>query len=734
MERRAGQGEEDVEELIPALSLRGQTRVVRSLDTDTARFFPVTLRPYPHQIMFLDQARKFFAASDERILLNYIPTAGGKSPLAVAITQAWIAGGGRAVILCPNKELQNQYKKDFGDGQISVITGASEFKCKTFPDAGCGSLKARRGCSLRRIRVEDGEPTQSSCECPYRERQLRSREDASRVPLCFTPHSFLAYRDNQWLSPHLPAGDGLLVVDEAHLLPDTLADNLTLSIRLDLIVEALSAPELAPLAGGSFGDAGFALGGYAGVAGENLSSPVVADHRPSGFVKSKDMTSLVAATVEVAGSEDPATLVSYTSLIAEIFGRTHRQNNEGQPLAALEKSHEEFLSRVADRLGARADALLERIKLGAFDELTSHFPWLKGASEDAWNRYADHMKGQERKLRLVADLAFDTQWAVEVTKGGAPGADDGVPGERWRSPLRLLVRPSVIPLPYLRKFFAGFSKVVLMSGTLFKNHLERLGLVSPKMLTDEGRIIGVRRFEGESRIEPHRRRMIIDHVHGASVNFRNIPECFEKFARFIVEKVADKLPGEKGVIHVSSALQAEKMAELGNRIAMAKVNRGLRKEPMAVFITAKRDGWAETFRRFKEIVPDSNKPTVFLVAARRYEGLDLKDDLARINIIAKTPYPNTKDTMVLSLDALFQTYSVVSTLTSFIQAANRAVRHPADWALNICLDTSASKLFERYGEGLPQFVTEAMMEARDPDWFSRWEPPERPRSTKKRVP
>lgn len=731
---------------IPSIDLSGYSRVKLSLPADPTPFFPGSFKPYPTQRAFMDEVSAFLSSPEERIFLGYVSTAGGKTALAVATTRAWNDAGGQSVVLCPNKGLQNQYKKDAPEGTISVVTGASEFRCQSSKGDGqgvsgstsgvsCGSSAARKSCSLRKVPLdESGEPKYGGGSgCPYRSCQLAARSKARTVPLCFTPQSFIAYRDNRWLGGSLPQGDGLLVIDEAHSLPDVLADGLSLSIRLDVIDEALNLKLPVGVdtdldVAGPSGYGGVASRDFAGAGVSRIDEASKLDEVGQKDPIEKETIAKSPSTVEVdVGEQAPKVRTvgagDFEFYFSEsFFGLGSNSNHEGRPLRQIGKKQVDLLTVVADGLASLAAGISEMLARGMMGELGNHFPRLAGSGMEAFEKYAEMLSSNEDKVRRIIDMASEVRWAGELVGGGFSSTDDVVPQEKWGSQVRLLVRPSVIPTSYLKKFFGGFSKIILMSGSLFKNHLERLGLVSDDMFTDEGKIIGVRRFESQSVIDPKRRMMVIDHAHGMSVNFKNIPEAFASFAKFIVLKVARKLPGEKGIIHVTSSSQAEKLASYGNIMAKAFAKKTGRPIP-AEFITSKKLGWAQTFKNYSERGTGRDFPTLFLVAARRYEGIDLKDSLARINIIAKTPYLNTKDSMVISLDELFKTYSVVATLTAFIQASNRAVRNKGDWALNICLDTSSSGLFQRFGQDLPEFVTEAIREEHDKSWIDMWSPP-----------
>lgn len=83
-------------------------------------------------------------------------------------------------------------------------------------------------------------------------------------------------------------------------------------------------------------------------------------------------------------------------------------------------------------------------------------------------------------------------------------------------------------------------------------------------------------------------------------------------------------------------------------------------------------------------------PGSILVAPSADRGIDLPDDLCRLTIIAKVPYPNLGDRQVslrLWSGAEGRTWYTAETVRSIVQMAGRGVRHKDDWCTTVVLDS-----------------------------------------------
>lgn len=92
-------------------------------------------------------------------------------------------------------------------------------------------------------------------------------------------------------------------------------------------------------------------------------------------------------------------------------------------------------------------------------------------------------------------------------------------------------------------------------------------------------------------------------------------------------------------------------------------------------------------------------PGSVLLSSSLWEGVDLKDDLSRFQIIAKVPYPNFTEKRVAKKKELFPTWYTSQTLTKLLQGFGRSIRSEDDWARTYVLDSAVGGLL-RNAKGL----------------------------------
>lgn len=97
----------------------------------------------------------------------------------------------------------------------------------------------------------------------------------------------------------------------------------------------------------------------------------------------------------------------------------------------------------------------------------------------------------------------------------------------------------------------------------------------------------------------------------------------------------------------------------------------------------------------------SSEPTV-IVSPSMMEGLDLKDDLGRFQIICKVPFPDVSDPITRIKPREWYNWRTVRTL---VQSVGRSVRSENDWTKTYILDLSFLDLIERVGYMLPKYLT-----------------------------
>jgi len=82
-----------------------------------------------------------------------------------------------------------------------------------------------------------------------------------------------------------------------------------------------------------------------------------------------------------------------------------------------------------------------------------------------------------------------------------------------------------------------------------------------------------------------------------------------------------------------------------------------------------------------------------LVSSSLWQGIDLKDDLSRFQIIAKAPYPNYTEKWVAAKMERYPLWYPSQTITKLLQGFGRSIRSQQDWAVTYVLDSAVEPLF-----------------------------------------
>lgn len=145
-----------------------------------------------------------------------------------------------------------------------------------------------------------------------------------------------------------------------------------------------------------------------------------------------------------------------------------------------------------------------------------------------------------------------------------------------------------------------------------------------------------------------------------------------------VKIIASKHAHENGIILAPSFQLVEQMAE------------GIRKhvKSLKVFEHKRGEKLVDILEKFKR----TTVPSV-LISPSIYEGIDLKDDLARWNIMIKAPFPSLGDKRIKRIMQAYPDIFETIVIHKLVQGAGRAVRSTTDHAITYILDTNAKRLF-----------------------------------------
>jgi len=178
----------------------------------------------------------------------------------------------------------------------------------------------------------------------------------------------------------------------------------------------------------------------------------------------------------------------------------------------------------------------------------------------------------------------------------------------------------------------------------------------------------------------------------AWLNTRNILDHLPTIAK-TVNNIMSIHKNEKGIIHTTSYLQLE---YIKNNLNKENLQRLIESGPTTDRI--------ETLQRHSR----NTKPTV-LISPSFYQGLDLKDDLSRFQIIIKIPYPDLSDKKVVAMRKKDINWYLWNTIVRLTQTYGRSIRSQEDHASTYILDSNINYLLRNANDMFPSWFIEAII-------------------------
>jgi Rad3-related DNA helicase len=179
-----------------------------------------------------------------------------------------------------------------------------------------------------------------------------------------------------------------------------------------------------------------------------------------------------------------------------------------------------------------------------------------------------------------------------------------------------------------------------------------------------------------------------------SMSYKNKHATMPKLLESI-ETIADGFKKKKGIIHTHNF-----------EIARYVLNNGSR-------ALKKRLVYQEDYQSKDDMLKDhaNRKDGSIIIAPAMHEGLDLKGDLSRFQIICKIPYPSFQDNEQLKIRMqLSQDYYNWLTALKLVQSYGRSVRSADDWADTFMLDQDFGFFQRKCHKLLPKWFTNAIKE------------------------
>ena len=226
---------------------------------------------------------------------------------------------------------------------------------------------------------------------------------------------------------------------------------------------------------------------------------------------------------------------------------------------------------------------------------------------------------------------------------------------------------------YLEKYiFSKYDKVFLMSGTILDKRIfcELNGLDQDKTVY----------YSIDSPFNVENRKII--YMPLGKMSYKSKVETFKNYIPYI-NKILDKYPKDKGIIHTNSF-------ELSGWI-----NESVKNKRLVFPVSDNKD----------DILREHHKTSdpLVLVSPSMDTGVSLDDDSARFQIIAKIPYPSLASRKNKLRQKNNPDWYAWKTVSGIMQMSGRAVRSKSDWADTIIIDGSFKDVLNYSGRYFPNW-------------------------------
>lgn len=184
----------------------------------------------------------------------------------------------------------------------------------------------------------------------------------------------------------------------------------------------------------------------------------------------------------------------------------------------------------------------------------------------------------------------------------------------------------------------------------------------------------------------------IQYLPVGSMSYKSKAQTLPKLLEAVYE-LCELHDGEKGIIHTHNFQIADAI--------MAAAPSHLKKRFLFQRDFSSKEEMLEKHAKGKDTI---------IVAPAMHEGLDLKNDLSRFQIICKIPYPNyMEDPQLKARMELSQDYYNWLVCLKICQSYGRSIRSETDWAVTYILDSDFRKLISAAHHMLPKWFTEAIV-------------------------
>ena len=344
----------------------------------------------------------------------------------------------------------------------------------------------------------------------------------------------------------------------------------------------------------------------------------------------------------------------FAKLISALFKNKYK-DKEGH-FEALKNIYK-FLTELAEKISESKIQLQRKynIDLGEGDSATDIYSAWQTASEAVppsvyhFNRVADAIKDYTCKIEDYIQIINDFGLEAMI-----------ISGEHNKRIFRIFNDQALF-----EKFYQPFGDTfIYMSATLQPEVLmKRLGIKN-----DDAEIIRV-----STKWDPNN--SPIHTLNTANFSFANKEAIAESIDE--IDAIIEKHKNERGIIHTTSYAIAEQIKQQSKHSKRFLVYQG----------TAEKTNLLNLLHKSAD--------DAVILAPSMSEGVDLKNDLSRFQIICKISYPNISDALWMIRSRKQQFVYVATAVNTIIQQSGRSIRNENDFATTYILDSRFTKNFKR---------------------------------------
>lgn len=296
---------------------------------------------------------------------------------------------------------------------------------------------------------------------------------------------------------------------------------------------------------------------------------------------------------------------------------------------------------------------------------------LKGNKKIEFIRYINNINSALSSINKIIE-SYDndnSNWVLDISQNKK---------EKFFSGIELTIQP-IWCHEFLKKtIWDKYDTIIFMSGTILDKdefcYINGLDVDETKYITLESP------FDKKSRPVYYFKNI-------GKMTFNSKEETFKNQLP-IIRKILKKYENQKGIIHTTNYEIVEWLKQNIDNDRLIYHDSETKEDAI--------------LKHFKN---DSN---TVLVSPSMTTGLDLKDDLARFQIILKIPYPNISSQKVKARMNSNKKWFNLETTMTLLQSYGRIVRNVEDSGDTYILDGSFSSVIQQSFNILPKYFTEAI--------------------------